>query len=317
MINTTYQLDDFALTLPITQEARKTAHSFANQQLSTEKAAQVRLNTLAVWVVNDYLHLMNIPTELKTSAIWNQVLRYCANVADLELPTIGRLECRPVLANQEICYVPPETWEERIGYVVVEIDDSYQEARLLGFTRSTATEELSLSELEPVEILIEHLGKLRQIVNLSQWFSGIFEAGWQSIESLWNMPEYTPACAFRGVQTLERNTVQPPNQLASRAKLIDLGLQIHQQPMMLIVELTPTINQQTNIYIQLYATGNQVHLPEGIKLTVLDESGEVFLAAQARRKDNYIQLEFRGKAREQFSIVIGLDNAKFVETFMI
>ncbi len=65
MSNSTYQLDDFALKLPISQIARITAQQFANQQPNPEKAEQVRLNTLAVWVVNDYLQMMDIATDLR------------------------------------------------------------------------------------------------------------------------------------------------------------------------------------------------------------------------------------------------------------
>jgi hypothetical protein len=101
MTRTTYELEDFALTLPITQAARTTAQQFASNQPTPEKAEQVRLNTLCVWVVNDYLEIMGIPTSLTSSDSWNPVIRLCANIADLELPGVGRLECRPVNLSQQ------------------------------------------------------------------------------------------------------------------------------------------------------------------------------------------------------------------------
>lgn len=244
MNKSTYQLDDFALTLPISQGARIIAQQFANQQPNHEKAEQVRLNTLAVWVVNDYLEMMDIPTDLQASDSWNPIMRLCGNVADLEVPSVGRLECRPVQLHQQICSIPPETWEERVGYLVVEFDESLQEARLLGFIPSVATETLPLEQLQPLEAFIDHLGQLRQspltsLVNLSQWFTGIFETGWQTIESLWNLPELRPAYAFRSHETLELNALNRPESIIKRAKLIDLGIQILNQTVMLIVEINP------------------------------------------------------------------------------
>ncbi|MBN3894982.1 MAG: DUF1822 family protein [Nostoc sp. NOS(2021)] len=322
MNNSTYQLDDFTLTLPISQSARITAQQFANQQPNTEKAEQVRLNTLAVWVVNDYLEMMDIPTDLQASDSWNPIMRLCGNVADLEVPSVGRLECRPIHLHQQICSIPPETWEERVGYLVVQFDESLQEARLLGFIPSVATETLPLEQLQPLEAFIDHLGQLRQfpvnsLVNLSQWFAGIFETGWQTIESLWNVPELRPAYAFRSTETLELNTLNRPESITKRAKLIDLGIQILNQPVMLIVEISPEKDQQTSIYLQLHATGNQVYLPPGVHLTVLDSSGAVFLDAQSRKSDNYIQLQFRGEPTEQFSVRVALDNTSITEHFRI
>ena len=54
----TNEIDEFALPLPITCAARREAQEFANQQPTAQKAEQVRLNTLAVHAVNDYLQLM-------------------------------------------------------------------------------------------------------------------------------------------------------------------------------------------------------------------------------------------------------------------
>ena len=322
MNNSTYQLDDFALTLPISQSARITAQQFANQQPNPEKAEQVRLNTLAVWVVNDYLEMMDIPTDLQASDSWNSIMRLCGNIADLEVPSVGRLECRPVQEHQQICSIPPETWEERVGYLVVQFDESLQEARLLGFMPSVATETLPLEQLQPLEAFIDHLSQLRQspvssLVNLSQWFAGIFETGWQTIESLWNVPELRPAYAFRSTETLELNTLNEPESITKRAKLIDLGIQILNQPVMLIVEISLEEDQQTNIRLQLHATGNQIYLPPGVHLTVLDSSGAVFLNAQSRKLDNYIQLQFRGEPTEQFSVRIAINDISITEYFRI
>ncbi|MBW4671454.1 MAG: DUF1822 family protein [Cyanomargarita calcarea GSE-NOS-MK-12-04C] len=317
MMRTAYPLLPFALPLPISSAARRIAQQFSQGQLTKERAEQVMLNTLAVCVVNDYLQMMEIPTDLQAGDIYNPVMRVCTNIADLVLPGVGRLECRPVRSDEQVCSIPPETWEERVGYVVVEVDESLQEAKLLGFVRHASTEELSLSQLQPPEALIEHLGQLRQpTVNLGQWFAGMFDAGWETLESLWNQPEFRPAYAFRSGETVEEN---PSKQQAvtRRAKLINLGIQIANQPVILLVEISPQANEQTNIRLQVHSAGNEIYLPQGVHLTILDESGAVFLEAQSRSADNYIQLQFRGELKERFSVKVALDEASVTQNFVI
>jgi hypothetical protein len=325
MSHQTYNFEDIALTLPITKAARTTAQQFANQLPHPQTVERVRLNTLCVLAVNDYLQMMGFPTDLGASDSWNPIMRLCADVADLELPGIGRLECRPVGLDQNIGYVPPETWEERVGYVFVQVDESLQEAKLLGFVSSVATEEIPLTELQPLEALIEHLAPafilpVPELVNLRQWFTGIFEAGWQTIESLWNQPEIAPAFAFRSNNLVEDEENQTHNQqetVVRRGKLIDLGIQIANQFVMLVVEISPQADQQTSILVQLYPANNQNYLTPGVQLTVLDKSEAVFLEAQARSADNYIQLKFRGEPKEEFTVQVALHDACVKEHFVI
>ncbi|MBD2438327.1 DUF1822 family protein [Nostoc sp. FACHB-110] len=322
MTKTTHKLNDLGIELPIPQTARTIAQKFANQQPTFAKAEQVRLNTLAVLVVNDYLQMMGIPTNLKASDSWNPILQMCGNIADLEIPLLGRLECRNVQSHAQECLIPPETWEERIGYVVVQIDESLQQANILGFIQNVDTELLPLNQLQPLEELIERISQLKTspiqpLVNLSQWFINQFEVGWQTVESLRELLAINPAYGFRGRITAEEISPHQPQTPTRRAKLIDLGIQIANYPVMLIVEISPESNTKTSIRLQLHPTGNQLYLPEGLKLTVLDESKVVFLEAQARSADNYIQLQFRGDIQERFSVQISLGDMTFTESFMI
>jgi len=322
MTQTTHRVDDLGIKLPITQAACTLAQQFANQQPTPAKAEQVRLNTLAVWVVNEYLQMMEIPTNLKAGDSWNPIMQLCTNVADLEIASVGRLECRPVKLHEPVCLIPPETWEERVGYVVVQIDESLQEANLLGFTQSVDSEFLPLHQLQPLEKLIDRIAQLKAspvqtLVNLSQWLMGQIDAGWQTVESLRDLLESRPAYAFRGGVTTEESFANQQPAATKRAKLIDLGIQLADNPLMLIMEINPEQNNKTSIRLQLHPTANQVFLPERVKLTVLDESEQIFLEAQARSADNYIQLQFRGEIQEKFSVAISLDDMSIKEHFMI
>jgi hypothetical protein len=156
MIHSTKNIEEKSIPVSITQDALRMARQFADQQPTQEKKEQVYLNTLAVCLVNDYMEMMDIPTDLRASDSWNPAMRLYADVADLKLTGLGHLECRPVRSGT-LCYIPPEVPDDRIGVVVVKIDAELQEATLLGFTKTVRTGELSFNQLQTIDDLLEHL----------------------------------------------------------------------------------------------------------------------------------------------------------------
>ncbi|MEA5572368.1 DUF1822 family protein [Calothrix sp. UHCC 0171] len=329
-----YERENFSLSLPISQSARTTAQIFAKQQPTSEKAEKVLLNTLSVLTVNYYLDLMGFATNLDISDIWNPVMRLCTDVSDLEVLGIGRLECRPINTVGDSCYIPPETWGERVAYIVVAIDETFLEAQILGFSTSVETDELTLNQLQPIEELPAYLQQYKQatnkikqdtkpeiqipvVVNLSHWFAGTLAHGWQTIESILSQPEYRPLYLFRSTESALTNRDSETMTATRCGKIIDLGIQIANQPVILVVEINTQENQKTNVRLQLHPTGTQIYLQSGVTLTVLDESGNIFLEAQSRSADNYIQLQFSGNPGERFSVKVGLDDASITEHFVI
>ncbi|NEP58116.1 MAG: DUF1822 family protein [Symploca sp. SIO2G7] len=327
MTDNNYDIQDFALTLPITQKALQTAEQFAAEQLTPEKAKQVRRNTLAVFVVNNYFQMMNVPTNLEASDSWSPVMRMFSNVADLEVTGVGRLECRPLQAHESSCYIPPEVWQERIGYILVQIDESSQEATVLGFTQTVTTEELPIRELAPIEDVFDYFQPVttaaiaattavvqRTRVNLSQWLTEVFEAGWQTVDTLLNPAEPELAYNFRKRDFAESNAIEIA---VKRGKLIDLGTQLAGYRVALIIEIIPESDQKKHILLQVHPIGKEIYLLPQLQLTVLDESGLVFLEAQSRSEDNYIQLQFSGLPGELFSVQVALGDASIIEDFVI
>lgn len=314
-----YDLDHQRLTLPITDAIYQRAQSLAQQQPTPQKAAQILNNTLAISLVESYLDLMGIATDRTLADSHNPVIRLCADVADLEVTDLGRLECRPVSSTATICPVPPETWEDRIGYVVVQIGDDYREADLLGFA-PTATGDLPLAQLEPMEDLLSHLDQLRRsrveapqdpaTVPLSQWVGGLISAGWQAIEALVDQGQLTSAFSFRGgveIDVLD----QPTASMVRRARVLDWD-----PPLTIFIELTMEPVDKVSIRLQIYPVG-QLHLPPHLELQILDELGQPFLTAQSRDGDSYIQLQFRGDVGERFSLALLSGDLRFTEVFVI
>ena len=158
----TEPLEPLTFTVLLSLSAHLKAKEFSYHQSNLQKAQQVYHNTLAVYAVNYYLHCLEFETNLEASDSYNPIMRTLMDVADLEVKNYGKLECRPVLVDSQVCHFPVEVWSERIGYVAVQLNESLSRATLLGFFKRARTEELPLSKLQPLEDLTSYLSDNKQ-----------------------------------------------------------------------------------------------------------------------------------------------------------
>ncbi|HEY9617310.1 MAG TPA: DUF1822 family protein [Microcoleaceae cyanobacterium] len=308
------------IALPITQTDRQTARTFAQEQPTPAKAEQVYLNTLAVLVVQHYLDLLEIPTNLANSYSWSPMGRLCANIADLDLPPWGRLECRPLRESERQCLIPPEVWSDRIGYVVVQLDRDCRQGTVLGFS-AIAAPHLSLAQLAPLDQLLQTLHQTTPVaaspqVRLTQWFDQVFEQGWQTITELLNPAQLSPAFRSRTPEPQPAAfTVRSID--VHRAKLIDLGVNLGQTAVVLLVELHPEADDRINVHLRVYPANGNLYLPAGVQLVLLDATGEMASTVIAREADNYLQLRLIGQPGEAFAVTLALNQVSVTEQFRI
>jgi hypothetical protein len=145
--------------------------------------------------------------------------------------------------------------------------------------------------------------------NLSQWLAGIYSTGWQALETLFGSNASNLALNLRSASGSVDGI--------RRAKLIDLGMQIESQSVVLLVALIPEANRQVSVRVQLHPVGGELYLPANIKLALLSE-GEMLGEVQARSQDNYVQLpRFDVETGERFSIQVILNNFQIAENFII
>ncbi len=309
--------ESLTFTVSLSSSAHYIAEQFRRQQSNQKKAKQVYLNTLAVSAVNFYLRCMGIETDWEVSQSRNPVMLSIMDVADVEIPNLGKLECRPVLPQDKVVHIPSEVWSDRIGYVAVQFDESLRVATLLGFSQTAGNGELPISELRSLEELLEHLRQIEQPesvktrVNLSQWFENLFETGWQSLEALLGTDQENLTFSFRSASGLSERHVK-------RAKLIDLGLQLGSQSVALLVAIAPETEQKVGIIVQVQPVGGETCLPPNLRLGLLSEAGDILQEVQSRSQDHYIQLKrFRGNPGEGFNIQVAFGDASMTETFVI
>lgn len=317
-----------SLTVPLGREAHCTARQFAAQQATPQKGKQVYLNTLAVYAVHSYLKWLQIETDISQSHSWHPGLQALFNVADLVLPGIGKLECRPFLPGETACELPLEVAADRIGYVAVQFGDRLDEVQLVGFVRAVdipdASEQILIADLQPLDTLLDYIPVVRPVLeiskmqaNLTCWLQNNFEAGWQTVEALFRTEATNPAFIVRSALAFREVDADNPAISVSAGKLIDLGMQLAGHSVALIVRIAPSLDEEVDIRLRVYPVGGQIYLPLGLQLIVLDESGATCLEAQARSDDNWIQLKFSGEPEEQFSVKVALGNVSITEDFVI
>lgn len=297
--------DKLTFGVPLSIEAHAIAQECSQGIPNTPKLQQVYLNTLAVYAVDNYLQCMGFETDWKASDSRNNLAIKLMNVADLEVKSIGKLECRPVLPKAEVCEIPPEVWEDRVGYVAVQLDPSLKEATILGFALQAAAE-VSLNQLQSLSDFLLYLSELEAVkypeqedssslVKIGHWLDGVVDAGWRTIEHLLNPQQL--GLAFKSAVSI------------TRGQKIDLGVQVDKISIALVVKIASESEGEVEILTQVYPVGQNV-LPEGVKLSISDESGEALLDVTSRDEDNWIQLEFSAEFGEKFGIVVAYGDSQ-------
>lgn len=324
-------VDTFCLTVPLEREAHALARQFAAEQTTLQKGKQIYLNTLAVYAVHSYLKWLEIDTDLSQCDSWHPLKRALFDIADLVLFGIGKLECRPVLPEETAISLPPEVTEDRIGYVAVQFNESLNEGQLLGFIRavaiSDASEQILIAELQPLDDLLDcipdavvvaqpitSVSQMR--VNLSQWLDNTFDTGWQTLETLLKTQATNLAFSTRSVEQLREIYTDNPAISVTGAKLIDLGMQLANQQVALIIKIVPKSEQEVDIRFRVCPASGQIYLPPNLQLIVWDESG-TSLQAQSRSIDNWIQVEFSGELGESFSAKVTLGDVSVTQNFVV
>jgi len=304
--------DKLTFGVPLSIEAHAIAQECSQGIPNTPKRQQVYLNTLAVYAVDNYLQCMGFETNWKESDSPNNLAIKLMDVADLEVKSIGKLECRPVLPKAEVCEIPPEVWEDRVGYVAVQLDPSLKEATILGFTLQAAAE-VSLNQLQFLEDFLVYLSEIEvvkspqqedssSLVKIGHWLDGVVDAGWQTIDYLLNPQQL--GLAFKSAVSM------------TRGQKIDLGVQLDKISIALVVKIASESEGEVEILTQVYPVGQNV-LPEGVKLSISDESGEAVLDVTSRDEDNWIQLEFSAEFGEKFQLVVAYGDSQQTREFEV
>jgi Protein of unknown function (DUF1822) len=313
-------VEPLIFTVPLSFEAHALAQHYQKRQFLPLKAKQVYLNTLAVYAVDFYMRCLGFEVDANQNDSRNSMIVKMMDVADLWVKQLGRLECRPVLPDAELFQIPPDVWSDRVGYVAVQMSHTLKEATLLGFTQ-TAMAEVPLSNLRSFSEFPAYLHQLQQApttpspadstVNLGRWLEGVVETGWQTIEAILGIekPHYN---------IVPSRSMTPLKTDIKRAKLINFGMQLADQAVVLSLAVGANSHETATVLVQLYPGPDSPRLPPRLKLVMISESGETLQEVCSRGHDNYIQLKaFTGVPGDSFSIQVSFGNVSVSEDFVL
>jgi hypothetical protein len=316
--------ETLTFTVSLLRPAHQLAEKFCQHQSNLQKAEQVYLNTLAIYAVNYHLQCLGFETDWTHSDSWDSIMQTFLDVADLEVKNYGKLECRPVSPDAQVIYVPQEVWEGRIGYVAVQLDESLEEATLLGFAETVSTQELALGELRSLEELPDYLSQFKQAqaeavreqANLSQWLRDIFEVGWETIEAIFAPPQDELAFNARSQSPVKASPPSIPVNGVKRGKRLDLEWLGRREQVAVFVGLTPCPSSQVDISVEVCPIGVRPYLPRELQVMVLDEQGKAVLQAEAGNSEG-LEFQFSGEPGESFSVKVTLGNLSITQEFLI
>lgn len=280
-------------TVPLSGADFKLAQKFSSEQKNADKSQQVFLNTLAVLAVNFYCQCLKVETNLEESTIGHYNRRILMDSADLKIDVLGKLECRPVLPNENICYVPSEVWSDRVGYVVVEIDEEAKKAILVGFVEQIKTNELPLAQLPDIDNLVD----LLLLAKNKQFLERIFANNWDEDESakiLKDKQESFVCLDNPALPTIDKSITSP----LYKAKYITL----RGRKFILFVRITPTKEGKFQLVVEVRSYRGE-KIPSDLNLKLLSLSDQT-LKANLTKGGDYISLEYTLQLGESFQIQV-------------
>jgi Protein of unknown function (DUF1822) len=339
------------ILVPLTTADRQLAEVLSESHEDPERP-QIYANTLAVQAMQTYCRWMQVPVDQGQSRSQNQPQ---VDVADLYLPEVGqRLECCVVPFGASHCPIAPPQQRGRLGYVAIELDPAGYEAKLIGFLpqaklRTLLSQQpdapIALRQFEPLDALLVALTP--QPIALSTWLRGQFTSQWQALPTLaapvpefaclpivpepttTNNTEANLDALLAQIQRVDQDdeetrwqlverlwSLKPDHPAAGVRRGVDLGLYLDGSAIALVVSILPKPDGPLAILLRVYPT-QQTHLPSGLQLSGLYESGESFLEATAREQDNYIQLKFSANPGERFGVQVRQGAGEYMEHFMV
>jgi hypothetical protein len=309
-------------SIPLTMSDRQQAETFKAMHPIAQQANQVYENTLAVLATHHYLEMLGIPTELENSYCWNPIAFLSTNIADLYLPeTRGRLECRSVRFGEEHCFIPEEVWGDRVGYVVVRLNETNTEAVVLGFVPEVETEQVLLSELRSLDDLIDAATSSYLAVSNDDLIPliDILNRCYKQKPSDRREGESSkPFLAASG----RRGGAEDAYALRSAdwRTILEIG-----QPPVESVELTvfiskvPEEDELFNISFRFKSCSESQPLPKNLEILISDiKTGEIYHQVQAEDKNIFLELPLLNcQLEESYRVKMTLGDNSVIKEFKV
>lgn len=174
---------------------------------------------------------------------------------------------------------------------------------LLFYCRFLEPASISLP-IKTVQTTTETIEYVREnATKLSQWLQNVFDETWLTVESL-----ISPGANLEyGLRNADKEL--------KRAKLIDLGMQLGEQNIILLMKIKED-NEKLAVSVQLHPARGENYLPPNLKLILLSKAEKTLQEVESRTRDNCILLKsFKGEKGKRFKIRVSLGDLSVTENF--
>ena len=126
---------------------------------------------------------------------------------------------------------------------------------------------------------------------------------------------------WRAAISLGKVDPENPQAAISKVRIIDLGMQLGDIVVALVVTIMPKANGRIGVFLQVKPP-NETTLPSNLKLSLLSESGETLREVEARSdlsgrgKDKSIELRFFPPPETFFRVRVTRDNVSVTQNFV-
>lgn len=172
--------------------------------------------------------------------------------------------------------------------------------------------------LKQVKYLIEQINNTSDEGQRQIAAERLGEIGYQDkeiIDSLIHLIRTTKNEETRWTAAISLWMIDPNNSVIKVKLGTNLGIQLAGNALDLIVGILEKSDGKVGVLVQARAIEGQKYLPHGCRMTVLDETGNIFSEIVARESDRAIQKKFSAKRGERFSVKISLGDSCIAKDF--
>ena len=298
--------------VPLTSKAWDIAQKHVQPQFDADHNQQQFRNGLARYAVDFYLRCIAFDTESNSDPIRAQFVEG----AELAIKNLGTVECCPIQPGDTRFTVPVDAWCDRIAYIVVQIEDHFKQAQILGFSPQPipGNGEIHLKQLQAIDALPQYLCDCKTTA-LSQVWSWAREKGQALTDSVggtlhgWQLTQDLNL-AFMGAEQPHSPELASPQTQKNHA-LVSKAVQLQDLDLELVMDLSPKENGSLRVELMLEA---EQRLPDKLQLAIIDESGQIF--QQLSPEDGWVARPFSAAQNERFSIELRYGDTKHAESFV-
>jgi len=250
-------------SIPLTTQDRQWVQRLAVQSgCQGERLRRLIPNLLAIKAVAHWLDIYGIPYDWSSSYSAQPLLHSWEEVADLYLSGLGRLECRGIAPEQQAIQFSPESWSDRLGYMVVEINPDLTAGRLLGCVEQVSAAPLAREMLQPPDFVFSLVAQaelqraqspvtttiengLRTAASvIQQWLTIAQQQAWQMAEFYLLEPSFSPVRSANTVERIIDKLHSASSEAARQRLIITLGELVKPEDTASVVrELSQIIDQ--------------------------------------------------------------------------